>query len=99
MTTSTGKVPKRADNLKGGSRKGRPNKTTAQLKDMILKALDGAGGVEYLERRANDPRTASAFLTLIGKVLPMQVANAEGEAFKTENKWTIEFVRAKANAS
>ena len=57
-----------------GRPKGSTNKATAQLKDMILQALDKAGGVEYLERKANDPRTASAFLTLIGKVLPMQIA-------------------------
>jgi hypothetical protein len=59
---------------KGGSRKGIPNKTTKALKEMILGALDAAGGVDYLTARANDPRTASAFLTLVGKVLPMTVA-------------------------
>jgi hypothetical protein len=70
-----GKVPdkSRNPNLKGGSRKGVPNKASKELKDMILKALDGAGGVEYLQERAKDPRTASAFLTLVGKVLPMTV--------------------------
>jgi len=61
-----------------GKPKGAVNKNTAQLKDMILKALDGAGGVEYLERRANDPRTAAAFLGLVGKVLPMQVTGDGG---------------------
>lgn len=50
-----------------------PNKATAELKEMILGALDKAGGVDYLERKANDPRTASAFLSLVGKVLPMTV--------------------------
>jgi hypothetical protein len=50
-----------------------PNKVTKELKEMILQALDNAGGVEYLEQRANDPKTASAFLTLVGKVLPMTV--------------------------
>lgn len=53
---------------------GTPNKATAQLKDMILQALDNSGGVDYLVERANDPKTATAFLTLIGKVLPMQIA-------------------------
>ena len=48
---------------------------TVDLKNMILKALDNAGGAEYLERRANDPRTAAAFLGLVGKVLPMTVAS------------------------
>lgn len=79
----TGKVPKTAKRPqpKGGSRKGIPNKTTGQIKEMILTALSNAGGAEYLERRANDPRTASAFLGLVGKVLPLQLANAEGESF------------------
>lgn len=56
-----------------GRPKGATNKATAQLKDMILGALEQSGGVEYLVERANDPRTASAFLTLVGKVLPMTV--------------------------
>lgn len=61
--------------VKGPGRpKGTPNKVTAQLKDMILQALSDAGGVEYLHKRANDPRTASAFLTLVGKTLPMTIA-------------------------
>jgi hypothetical protein len=30
--------------------------------------------VAYLVERANDPRTASAFLSLVGKVLPMTIA-------------------------
>lgn len=63
-----------------GKPKGAVNKNTAQLKDMILKALDGAGGVDYLMERATDPRTASAFLTLVGKVLPMQVTGENGDA-------------------
>lgn len=50
-----------------------PNKSTVELKEMILGALDQSGGVEYLVERANDPKTASAFLTLVGKVLPMTV--------------------------
>lgn len=61
-----------------GRPKGSTNKATAQLKDMILGALDQSGGVEYLVARANDPRTASAFLTLVGKVLPMQVTGEGG---------------------
>lgn len=66
-----------------GRPKGAANKVTVQLKDMILNALQGAGGVEYLQQRANDPRTASAFLGLVGKVLPMQVTGADGNAIQT----------------
>lgn len=65
-----------------GRKKGVPNKATKELKDMILGALDNAGGVRYLEKCANDPKTASAFLTLVGKVLPMTVQGpGEGGAF------------------
>ena len=54
-----------------GKPKGAVNKVTKELKEMILQALDNAGGVEYLTRRAED--SPVAFLSLIGKVLPMQV--------------------------
>lgn len=57
---------------RGGRAKGVPNKTTAAVKDMILQALSNKGGVEYLERQADENPTA--FMTLVGKVLPLQVA-------------------------
>lgn len=61
----------------GGRQKGTPNKVSATLKDMILGALDGVGGQSYLQRQADENPTA--FLTLIGKVLPMQLTgNGEG---------------------
>jgi hypothetical protein len=63
----------------GGSRKGKPNKLTAALKDMVLSALDEAGGVEYLKRQAGE--NPAAFMTLLGKVLPLQLAGGpNGEA-------------------
>lgn len=57
-----------------------PNKVTKELKDMILQALDGAGGIAYLQEKAEDPKTAGAFLTLVGKVLPLQVTGEDGGA-------------------
>ena len=65
---------RRPPNAGIGRPKGTPNKQTAQLKDMILQALDKSGGVDYLQARAEDPKTAAAFLSLIGKVLPMTIA-------------------------
>ena len=59
-----------------GNRKGVPNKSTKALKDMILEALEGAGGVDYLRARATDPKTSAAFMGLVGKVLPLQVQGA-----------------------
>jgi hypothetical protein len=66
-----------------GRPKGSMNKTTREVKEMVLQALEGAGGVEYLIQRASDPRTASAFLTLVGKVLPLQVTGADGGPVQT----------------
>lgn len=57
-----------------GKPKGATNKVTRELKEMILAALDGAGGVEYLQERAID--TPGPFLALVGKVLPMTVAGS-----------------------
>lgn len=57
-----------------GRPKGVVNKATKELKEMILEALDQSGGVGYLVDKANDPKTAGAFLSLIGKVLPMTIA-------------------------
>jgi hypothetical protein len=67
------KVSPNRGNAGKGRPKGAKNRATKELKEMILGALDAAGGVDYLEARAKDPRTASAFLTLVGKVLPMTV--------------------------
>lgn len=52
-----------------GRPKGVPNKTTTAVKEMVLEALDKAGGVEYLLKQAEDNPTA--FLTLLGKTLPL----------------------------
>lgn len=56
----------------GGRKAGTPNKVTADLKSMILGALDAAGGAKYLQQQAT--ANPASFLTLIGKVLPMQIA-------------------------
>lgn len=62
-----------------GRVKGTPNKVNKELKEMILTALDESGGTEYLKQQAQANPTA--FLTLVGKVLPMtlQGTGKEGE--------------------
>ena len=65
---------------RGGRAKNTPNKFTKELKDMILAALDKAGGVNYLQRQASE--SPGAFLTLVGKVLPMTVAGPGGGAMQ-----------------
>jgi len=63
------------DRSKTGRAKGTPNKTTALLKDAILKAAEEAGGNEglvgYLKAQA--AANPGPFMALLGKVLPMQV--------------------------
>lgn len=57
----------------GGRKKGTANKDTKPLKEMILGALDNLGGIAYLEKQAI--LQPSAFLSLIGKVLPTTLAS------------------------
>jgi hypothetical protein len=74
-----------------GRPKGVPNKNTTALKDMILEALDRAGGpegsgVDYLADQAI--KNPTAFMALVGKVLPLQLTGPTG----TDGKPTaIEF--------
>lgn len=55
----------------GGRQAGTPNKHTGEIKQMIEQALTRVGGVEYLMRQARE--NASAFLALVGKILPKDV--------------------------
>jgi hypothetical protein len=55
----------------GGRTAGTPNKVTKELKDMVLTALDRAGGINYLQEQAE--ANPNAFLTLVGKVLPLSI--------------------------
>ncbi len=63
-----------------GRPKGVPNKTTQLLKDAILQAAQDAGGeggmVGYLTLQAQE--NPGPFMSLLGKVLPMQIDAGEG---------------------
>jgi len=65
--------------LEGGGRpKGSGNKTTKELKDMILGALDKAGGQKYLQAQAT--QNPVAFMNLVGKILPKDIkASVDGD--------------------
>jgi len=93
MTTS--KVENSRKRQKTGGRvAGTPNKVTRELKEQILDALANAGGVEYLTERAQDPRTASAFMTLVGKTLPMTVKGPGENGEHIFQKIIVEVVKA-----
>jgi hypothetical protein len=55
-----------------GRPKGAKNKMSGALKDMIIGALDDAGGQQYLVEQAT--KNPAAFMTLLGKLLPMTLA-------------------------
>jgi hypothetical protein len=55
----------------GGRQKGAVNKVTAELKDLILGALDESGGKSYLVEQAS--QNPVAFMALIGRVLPLTI--------------------------
>jgi hypothetical protein len=65
-----------------GRPKGLQNKTTTQLKDMILGALNQAGGQQYLALQAIE--NPAAFMTLIGKVLPTTLTGDGNAPIKIE---------------
>ena len=60
----------------GGGRAGMPSKLNHSIKEMVEKALHKAGGVEYLTQQAHE--NPVAFMGLVGRVLPLQLANADG---------------------
>ena len=75
------------DRSKTGRAKGTPNKTTKLLKDAIIKAAENAGNkvgknglVSYLEQQAEE--NPGPFMSLLGKVLPMQIAGDDENPLK-----------------
>lgn len=69
MAAST--IFKKGEKVTGQGKRG-PGKVTKALKEMILGALDDAGGQNYLAMQALE--NPSAFMTLVGKVLPTTLA-------------------------
>ncbi len=83
---STKLVTKKPPAAGKGRPKGSQNKVTKALKEMILGALEDAGGQDYLVTQATENPTA--FMTLLGKVLPQDV-NANVKATFTEIRRTL----------
>lgn len=54
-----------------GRPKGSLDKGNAAIREMIVDALNGVGGVEYLQTVASSH--PAAFLSLVGKVMPTQI--------------------------
>jgi hypothetical protein len=60
----------RPPNAGKGRPKGATNTMTRSLREMILGALDKAGGQDYLTAQAH--KNPAAFLALVGRVLPRE---------------------------
>ena len=71
----------------GGRVKGTPNKADRDVKEMVLTALSMVGGAQYLAECAR--KQPAAFLTLVGKVMPLQIAGTghHGEATSLSFEW------------
>jgi hypothetical protein len=72
----------------GGRKKGTPNKISSALKEAILEAAEQAGGedgiVGYL--RVQALANPAAFMSLLGKVLPMTIADTGKDE---ETRWVV----------
>jgi hypothetical protein len=65
---------------KGRVRRLRGNKLTRDIKEMILGALSAGGGQKWLEEQMK--ANPVAFMTLLGKILPMQLTGSASEEIK-----------------
>jgi hypothetical protein len=61
----------RPNGMRGGSRKGIPNSDVSRIRSMVATALHRAGGVDYLQRQAEE--NPNAFMALLAKCLPRDV--------------------------
>jgi hypothetical protein len=73
----------RPPNAGKGRPKGAANTMTRTLREMILGALDDAGGQDYLAEQAH--KNPAAFLALLGRVLPRELHMDEVPAHITLN--------------
>lgn len=55
-----------------GRPKGSQNRVTSDVRQMVHKALNEAGGVEYLLIQSRE--NPVAFLSLVGKIIPKEVS-------------------------
>src|SRR5690242_11965451 len=77
----------------GGSRKGIPNKITADVRTMILAALDHVGGQDYLAQQARD--NPKAFLSLLGRLIPTQMTGPDNKELFPVQEMTTEELEAR----
>lgn len=80
----------------GGRVKGTPNKFNADIKSMIVTALQMVGGEHYLAEKAQTH--PAAFLALVGRVLPLQIADSQGAPISIDIRWAPALIEGSAEA-
>ena len=70
LVSSTG--PKKPPNAGKGRKPGSQNKVPKALKELILGALDQAGGQAWLAQQAD--KNPTAFMSLLAKLLPSELS-------------------------
>ncbi len=75
---------------RGGRSKGTPNKLSADLKSMILGALSTKGGAKYLVAQAD--KNPVAFMSLLGRVLPMTVTTDPNAPLQMQTEITFRVI-------
>jgi hypothetical protein len=66
----------------GGRIKGTPNKIPRSIREAILASFDRVGGEDYLARQSEE--NPVAYMSLLGKVLPMQITGEGGGSVQVE---------------
>ena len=77
----------------GGRKRGIPNKVTADIKSMVIGAVNAKGGQKYFEEQAE--KHPVAFLALAGKLMPTTLAGDADNPLIPETI-NIRFVRPKS---
>jgi hypothetical protein len=80
----------------GGRVAGTPNKLGSDIRTMIIGALETVGGQRYLTECARSHPVA--FLTLLGKLMPMQIAADGNRPMVIDFRWADEPETAGAEA-
>lgn len=68
-----------------GKPKGAVSHFNRSIKDMVERALHKVGGADYLAQQAHE--NPVAFMALVARVLPLQLANADGQKLLVDFRW------------
>lgn len=86
MTTTPKTAYKKGEKRPNQGRpKGVLNKNNQQIRDIIVQTLDNLGGTKYLMEVARSH--PAAFMSLIGKTMPLQVVGDKENPLKLEFSW------------